>query len=110
VTDENHTEGGGRNVLTLTDSAAEAVKHAMDAAEGLPEGGGLRISAQDVGDSTGLGMAVAPVPSEEDQVIEEEGARVFVAPEVAPFLEDKVLDAEQQGSSIQFSLSDQASD
>ncbi len=96
-------------MLTLTDSAAEAVKYAMDAAEGLPEGGGLRISAQDVGDSTGLGMAVAPVPSDDDQVIEEEGARVFVAPEVAPFLEDKVLDAEQEGSSIQFSLADQAS-
>lgn len=97
-------------MLTLTDSAAEAVKYAIDAAEGLPESGGLRISAQDVGDSTGLGMAVAPLPSDDDQVIEEEGARVFVAPEVAPFLEDKVLDAEQQGSSIQFSLSDQTTE
>jgi len=97
-------------VLTLTDSAAEAVRYAIDAAEGLPEGGGVRISAQDVGDSTGLGMAVAPVPSDADQVIEEEGARVFVAPEVATFLEDKVLDAEQEGSSIQFSLSDRATD
>lgn len=94
-------------MLTLTVSAAEAVRSAMDAAEGLPQGGGLRISAQDVGDATGLGMAVAPLPGEDDQVIEEEGARVFVAPEVAPFLEDKVLDAEQQGSSIQFSLGDQ---
>jgi Fe-S cluster assembly iron-binding protein IscA len=97
-------------MLTLTDSAAEAVKHAMDAAEGLPEGGGVRISAQDLGDSTGLGLAVAPVPGETDQVIEEEGARIFIAPEVAPFLEDKVLDAEQQGSSIQFSLSERAGD
>jgi iron-sulfur cluster assembly protein len=97
-------------LLTLTDSAAEAVKHAMDAAEGLPDSGGLRISAQDVGDSTGLGLAVAPVPGDEDQVIEEEGARVFVAPEVAPFLEDKVLDAEQQGASIQFSLADRPTD
>ena len=91
-------------MLTLTISAAEAVKHAMDAAEGLPDGGGVRISAQDVGDSTGLGLAVAPMPGEDDQVIEEEGARVFVAPEVAPFLEDKVLDAEHEGSSIHFSL------
>jgi iron-sulfur cluster assembly protein len=94
-------------LLTLTDSAAEAVKHAMNAAEGLPESGGLRISAQDLGDSTGLGLAVTPLPSEDDQVIEEEGARVFVAAEVAPFLDDKVLDAEQQGSSIQFSVTDQ---
>lgn len=93
-------------MLTLTVTAAEAVKHAMDAAEGLPDGGGVRISAQDVGDSTGLGLAVAPMPGDEDQIIEEEGARVFVAPEVAPFLEDKVLDAEQQGSSIQFSLAE----
>jgi iron-sulfur cluster assembly protein len=96
-------------MLTLTDSAAEAVKHAVNAAEGLPESGGLRISAQDLGDSTGLGLAVAPVPGENDQVIEEEGARVFVAAEVAPFLDDKVLDAEQQGSSIQFSVTEQES-
>ncbi len=96
-------------MLTLTDSAAEAVKHAVNAAEGLPESGGLRISAQDLGDSTGLGLAVAPVPGEDDQVIEEEGARVFVAAEVAPFLDDKVLDAEQQGSSIQFSVTEQES-
>ena len=94
-------------MLTLTDSAAEAVKNAMDAAEGLPESGGLRISAQDLGDSTGLGLAVTPLPGENDQVIEEEGARVFVAAEVAPFLDDKVLDAEQQGASIQFSVMDQ---
>jgi iron-sulfur cluster assembly protein len=93
-------------VLTLTISAAEAVKHAMGAAEGLPDDGGVRISAQDVGDSTGLGLAVAPMPGEEDQIIEEEGARVFVAPEVAPFLDDKVLDAEQKGSRIQFSLAE----
>jgi iron-sulfur cluster assembly protein len=96
-------------LLTLTDSAAEAVKNAMDAAEGLPESGGLRISAQDLGDSTGLGLAVTPLPGENDQVIEEEGARVFVAAEVAPFLDDKVLDAEQQGASIQFSVIDQES-
>jgi iron-sulfur cluster assembly protein len=96
-------------LLTLTDSAAEAVKYAMNAAEGLPESGGLRISAQDLGDSTGLGLAVAPMPGENDQVIEEEGARVFVAEEVAPFLEDKVLDAEQEGPSIQFSVLDQES-
>jgi Fe-S cluster assembly iron-binding protein IscA len=97
-------------MLTLTDSAAEAVRHAMDAAEGLPESGGLRISAQDLGDSTGLGLAVTPVPGDDDQVIEEEGARVFVAAEVAPFLEDKVLDADHQGSSIQFSVTDQKAD
>jgi len=97
-------------MLTLTDSAAEAVKYAMNAAEGLPDSGGLRISAQDLGDSTGLGLAVTPLPGEDDQVIEEEGARVFVAAEVAPFLDDKVLDAEQEGSSIQFSVVDQESD
>jgi len=96
-------------MLTLTDSAAEAVKQAMNAAEGLPDSGGLRISAQDLGDSTGLGLAVEPVPGENDQVIEEEGARVFVAAEVAPFLDDKVLDAEQQGPNIQFSVTDQES-
>jgi iron-sulfur cluster assembly protein len=96
-------------LLTLNDSAAEAVKYATNAAEGLPESGGLRISAQDLGDSTGLGLAVAPMPGENDQVIEEQGARVFVAAEVAPFLEDKVLDAEQEGASIQFSVTDQES-
>lgn len=94
-------------LLTLTNNAAEAVRTALETAPGLPEGGGLRIVPQQTGGASGLAMAMAPLPQDDDQVIEEEGARIFVAAEVAPYLEDKVLDAEQQGDSIQFSLSDQ---
>jgi iron-sulfur cluster assembly protein len=46
-------------------------------------------------------------PDVDDQVIEEEGARVFVEPEAAAILEDKVLDATVVGDRVQFSLNEQ---
>lgn len=94
-------------MLTLTDNAAEAVRNVMAAAPESSAEAGLRILPQEGGEEVGLGLAMAAAPEQDDQVIEEEGARVFVAPEVAPYLEDKVLDAEQLESGLQFSLSDQ---
>lgn len=46
-------------------------------------------------------------PDEGDQVIEEAGARVFVEPDAALILEDKILDATVAGNQVQFSLSEQ---
>ena len=40
-------------------------------------------------------------------VIEEAGARIFVEPEAALILEDKILDATVVGDRVQFSLSEQ---
>ena len=39
-------------------------------------------------------MTAAPGPYENDQVIEAAGAHVYLEPQAAVYLEDKVLDAE----------------
>ena len=87
-------------MLVLTEAAAEVVKSVTSTPQ-IPEGAGLRISssAQDTENPGGLRLAAAPGPGGDDQVIEAAGARVFVEPQAAAYLADKVLDArvDEQG-------------
>jgi Fe-S cluster assembly iron-binding protein IscA len=82
-------------MLVLTEAAAEVVKSVTDTPQ-APEGTGLRItqSEQEPGSANGLQLAAAAQPGAADQVVEISGARVFLDPPAAAFLEDKVLDAE----------------
>jgi len=66
-------------VLTLTDTAAEAIRGIVAAPE-LPDGAGLRIATQPDADAeqSALEVSVAESPAETDQVVSEAGARVFV--------------------------------
>ena len=41
-----------------------------------------------------LQLEVASQPAEQDQVVSEGGAKVFIAPRAAPILDDKVLDVQ----------------
>lgn len=77
-------------MLTLTPNAAQAIRALVDASE-LPEAGGLRISDDPSG--TSLTLALTPVPAEDDRVIDDAGAHVFLAPHAASLLDDKTLDA-----------------
>jgi iron-sulfur cluster assembly protein len=94
-------------MLVLTEAAAEVVK-AMTSTPQAPEGSGLRIvsAAAQSGDAGELQVSAAPGPSENDQVIETAGAHVYLEPQAAAYLEDKVLDAQvdQEGKTY-FSLS-----
>jgi hypothetical protein len=49
--------------------------------------------AEQAGAQMNLRLSVALLPSEDDEVLEEQGARVFLEPEAAALLDDKVLDA-----------------
>jgi iron-sulfur cluster assembly protein len=93
-------------MLVLTEAAAEAVKSVTSNPQ-VPEGTGLRIApaAPDSDDPAGFQLTAALVPAEDDQVIEAAGARVFLEPQAAAYLEDKVLDAQvdEQGQA-RFSL------
>jgi iron-sulfur cluster assembly protein len=93
-------------MLVLTEAAAEAVKSVTSNPQ-VPEGTGLRIapSAPDSGSPGEFQLTAALVPGEDDQVIEAAGARVFLEPQAAAYLEDKVLDAQvdEQGEA-RFSL------
>jgi iron-sulfur cluster assembly protein len=96
-------------VLTLTEEAVTAVRN-LTTQPDLPEETGLRIASAVAADGAqALSLSVASEPQPADQVVEEQGARVFVDPEVAPVLEDKALDADldAQGA-VQFRLADQS--
>lgn len=93
-------------MLELTDSAAEAVRALVAAAEETAETGGLRVAAEAWGEEVSLQFNVAVVPAEDDEVVEEQGARVFLEPVAATLLDDKVLDANVLDDGIAFVLSD----
>jgi iron-sulfur cluster assembly protein len=95
-------------MLVLTESAAEVVKSVTSAQQDL-DAAGVRITAgPEPEDTAALQLALAAGPSEDDQVIETAGARVFVESQAAVYLEDKVLDArlDEQGNA-QFLLGSQ---
>jgi iron-sulfur cluster assembly protein len=83
-------------MLAMTDAAATAIS-ALTAQEGKQETGGLRFAVQAQQDSGAqLALSVAEQPEAGDQVLGTEGgARVFLEPEAAQFLDDKVLDVQQ---------------
>ena len=82
-------------MLVLTEAAAEVVKSVTDTPQ-APDGTGLRITQSETepGGGTGLQLAAAAEPGLGDQVVETAGARVFLDPQAAIYLDDKVLDAE----------------
>jgi iron-sulfur cluster assembly protein len=91
-------------VLTLTHEAAKAIETLTDQ---LTDGtGGLRISAQPSDDGTAsLALALADAPLPDDQVVESEGASVYLAEPVVAFMDDKTLDAELRDEGVAFSVS-----
>jgi len=82
-------------MLVLTEAAAEVVKSVISTPQ-TPDGTGLRIvsSAPEPEDPGALQLTAAADPGANDQVIEAAGARVFVQPQAAAYLDDKVLDGQ----------------
>ncbi len=93
-------------MLALTDSAVEAVKGIVSSSDAAAETGGLRMIGEQVGPQMNLQLTVASVPAEDDEVIDDRGARVFLEPEVASLLDDKVLDATVQQGQVAFTITD----
>lgn len=91
-------------MLTLTENAQTAIK-TLTSEAGLPEDGGVRIAMADGGSE--LQMALSPEPAAGDQVIDTDGARVFVAEETAPMLDAQELDATETDQGTGFSLRQQ---
>jgi iron-sulfur cluster assembly protein len=80
-------------MLAMTAAAAEAIRTLTD---GQPNGAGLRLSLEKPGNGTEpeFGLCVAERPAEDDDVIESDGARLFVEPAASGYFRDKLLDAE----------------
>jgi iron-sulfur cluster assembly protein len=80
--------------LTLTENAVAAVKEIVASAPDAQESSGMRIVASEAGDGrASFELSIATVPSEDDDVIEEQGARVFLESNASNLLDDKALDA-----------------
>ncbi len=78
-------------MLVLTESATTVIRSLVDRPE-LPDTAGVRIASTHDGPGP-LAVAPAGAPDAGDQVVEEQGARVFLEPTAAAMLEDQVLDA-----------------
>jgi Fe-S cluster assembly iron-binding protein IscA len=91
-------------MLTITSNAAEAIRTIVEATD-VPDEGGIRIAiAQQNGAQASLELAISPAPLEGDEVLEEEGAHVFLDEMAAVALDDKSLDAQIQGDEISFGI------
>lgn len=78
-------------MLTLTENASTIVRD-LTTREGAPETAGLRISAgAEEGTMLEITHAAAALPG--DQVIEQDGATVYLDETAGRELDDKVLDA-----------------
>ncbi|WP_328607330.1 iron-sulfur cluster biosynthesis protein [Amycolatopsis sp. NBC_00345] len=82
-------------MLTVTEAAAEAIT-ALTAQQGAEESG-LRFALQSMeNEGAQLALSVAPAPEDGDRVVgTDNGAKVFLEPQAAALLDDKVLDVQQ---------------
>src|SRR5205823_4281327 len=99
--------GRTRFMLLLTPAAAAQVAE-VRRTRGLSNDVGLRISgeARD-GGGLAVGLAFADVPAAGDEVTEQEGTRVFLAPEVIEPLAAVALDVEQTADGTRLILTHQ---
>jgi iron-sulfur cluster assembly protein len=94
-------------LLALTDNAVQVVKEIVSSSDEVSETGGLRMVAERAGSQANFHLNVVPLPAEDDQVIEEQGARVFLEAEAASLLDDKVLDASIEQNQVAFTITNQ---
>lgn len=78
-------------MLTLTENASTIVRD-ITAQPGMSESAGLRITSEG-GEQAGFAISAADQPQADDQVVEQSGAIVYLEPEAAELLDDKILDA-----------------
>jgi Fe-S cluster assembly iron-binding protein IscA len=92
-------------MLTLTPTASAAVHALLDNPE-LPDSSGVRLQSQtDAAGTPGIGIEVVSAPIDGDQLVHAgAGHDVFLSPDVAPVLDDQVLDAELDERRVAFSL------
>ena len=94
-------------MLTITSNAAEAIRAIVQSTD-VPDEGGIRISiARQNGSQASLELALSPAPMEGDDVLELNGAHVFLDEMASVALDDKALDAEVQGGEISFGILEQ---
>jgi iron-sulfur cluster assembly protein len=91
-------------VLTLTPTAAEAVR-TLVAQSPAPDSGGLRIAAgHETVEGVPLELTLVVEPEPADERVEQGGATVYLDPDAAELLDDKLLDAQVAEDHVTFML------
>ena len=94
-------------MLTITSNAAEAIRAIVESTD-VSDDGGIRISiARQNGSEASLELALSPAPMEGDDVLELNGAHVFLDEMASVALDDKALDADMEGGEISFGILEQ---
>jgi iron-sulfur cluster assembly protein len=91
-------------MLAMTENAIDAIKLVA------PGEAGLRIFTADPGSDDldiALGVEVTEQPADGDAVVDVRGAHLFLEPAAATRIDDKVLDASLDGTSVRFAIADQ---
>jgi iron-sulfur cluster assembly protein len=101
---------GELDVLAITEDAVTAIDSIVSSS-GLPDGAGLRITQEQNTEAEGetrtdLRLSLVESAAEGDEVLED--AQIFLEPEAAEFLDNKLLDADIEGDEVRFSLDIQA--
>jgi iron-sulfur cluster assembly protein len=93
-------------MVILTDQAANAIRSLTQQPE-MPPGAGLRIAAEP-GGSDRLAIRVEAGPDPGDDVVESQGATLFLDSAASAVLDDKALDAhaDEQGR-VSFTVQEQ---
>jgi Fe-S cluster assembly iron-binding protein IscA len=92
-------------MLTLTPEAATGIRNLIDRPD-VPDTAGLRIAND--GDEGELTLSLVATPAEQDLVLDESGARLFLDADAAMALDEKVLDmAAGPDGAVQFSIGQQ---
>jgi len=78
-----------------------------EAAEALAGIGPLRITAEEVDGEVEVSLDGADGPEEGDEIVERDGARVFLDATAAEVLADQVLGVHAHGDHVHFTFDDQ---
>jgi Fe-S cluster assembly iron-binding protein IscA len=94
-------------MLTLTENAS-AIVNEITSQPGLAETAGLRITTENTPEPA-LAVSAAQQGEPGDQVVEQNGAKIYLDASAAELLDDKVLDAAVDPSGkVEFALAVQA--
>src|SRR4029450_3737781 len=93
-------------MLTLPPIPSAAIRQ-LSAQTDDPEASGIRIApGPETPEGTALELSLVEEPEPSDEKVEDDGATVYLAPPVAGFLDDKVLDAQVDEGRVTFLVRD----
>ena len=92
-------------MLTITSEAADAIREIVQAND-LPSGSGLRITAEEDGDEVSIALDFAEQPETDDDVVESDGARVFLDGTASEVLTGVDLTVTPHGDHVHFEFNE----